>query len=96
MSGEIRVVDLNTGGAVPANVTAALVNVTVTGTGAEGFVAVFSAAASNTSSSTVNWWEADSQLANTTVTAISTDGKVKLKGAVTPTDVILDVIGDYR
>lgn len=96
-TGETRVIDLSVATSIPAGVSGVLVNVTCTNTLNTGFVTVYSNAATidgTPTFSTVNWFGSDQNVANTTVTALDADGKIKIFAA-NPVDVIVDVIGFY-
>lgn len=79
---------------VPAGISAAVIQLTVTETGAGGFVGVFPAdAASWPGNSSINWSSANENVGGTVITAVSADGKIKLRGGGSPTHVIVDVPG---
>lgn len=79
---------------VPAGISAAVVQLTVTETGAGGFVGVFPAdAASWPGNSSINWSAVNENVGGTVVTAVSADGKIKIRGGGSPTHVIIDVPG---
>jgi hypothetical protein len=89
-AGEERTIQLP----VPAGISAAVVQLTVTETGPAGFVAVFSAAAPSwPGNSSINWFAANSNVGNTVLTAVSPDGKIKIRGGSSSTHVIIDVPG---
>ena len=86
---EERVVALG----VPAAATAAVINLTVTDTEIAGFVAVFPANVAYPGNSSINWSATGQNLANGVITGIDPTGKVKIRGGVNPTDVVIDVQG---
>jgi len=86
---EERVVDLGVRGAVGA----AVINLTVTETEVAGFVAVFPADVAYPGNSSINWSASDQNIANGVITSVDTTGKVKLRGGVNPTHVVIDVQG---
>jgi hypothetical protein len=89
-AGEERTIQLP----VPAGISAAVVQLTVTETGPAGWVAVFSAdAPSWPGNSSINWFAANSNVGNTVLTAVSPDGKIKIRGGSSSTHVIIDVPG---
>lgn len=99
-----RVVSLATGfvgttvtPAVPAGATGALISLTIDSTVNGGFLAVFSNAVADVSSSNINWSASGQTVAVTTVSAVDATGKIKVKaGGGGSTQVIVDVIGYYR
>ncbi len=97
-SGQERTVDLRVGSGVPAGATAALLNVTVTGTSAGGFLKLFKPGAAVPSASAINWVAAGSNLANHATVAVSPTAGVTVRcgGSGAVTDVIIDVMGYYR
>jgi hypothetical protein len=86
---EERVVDLH----VPTFARAAVINLTVTNTEIAGFVAVFPANVAYPGNSSINWSATGQNLANGVITATDPTGKVKIRGGVNPTDVVIDVQG---
>jgi hypothetical protein len=86
---EERVIDLH----VPTAARAAVINLTVTGTEIAGFVAVFPADVAYPGNSSINWSATNQNLANGVITATDPAGKVKIRGGVNPTDVVIDVQG---
>ncbi|MGE0878433.1 MAG: hypothetical protein AB7L13_05275 [Acidimicrobiia bacterium] len=80
---------------LPAGVTTAVFNLTITETeGFGGYVAVFAAnLATWPGNSSINWQAPDQNVANLVVTAISPDGKVKVRGGANKTHVVIDVLG---
>lgn len=107
LSGTTRTVSLRQGydspsatvkiAAVPADATSALVNVTIDGTTASGFLTVYSAAVAQPASSSINWSATGQILANMNVVVLGDDGSVKITaGGGGSTQVIVDVLGYYR
>ena len=87
--GEERVIDLGFAGA-----RGAVVNLTVTNTGAGGgYVAVFPANIAWPGNSSINWTGANENIANGVITALDPSGRIKIRGGATPTDVVIDRIG---
>jgi hypothetical protein len=86
---EERVVALG----VPGFAKAAVINLTVTETELAGFVAVFGANVLWPGNSSVNWSVTGQNLANGVITAIDPSGKIKIRGGVNPTHVVIDVQG---
>ena len=91
-----RIIDTKLSGAVPAGASAALVSVTVTGTDAAGFLALYRNGIAWPGTSTVNWDHVGTSTAVTTVVAV--DGAALLRAYVAAgasTDFLIDVIGFY-
>jgi len=86
---EERVVDLH----IPTFARAAVINLTVTNTEIAGFVAVFPADVAYPGNSSINWSASNQNIANGVITATDPTGKVKIRGGVNPTDVVIDVQG---
>jgi len=86
---EERIVSLGVAGSV----SAAVINLTVTGTEGAGFVAVFPADVAYPGNSSINWSASDQNIANGVLTAVDATGKVKIRGGVNPTHVVIDVVG---
>lgn len=83
--------------AVPADATSALVNVTIDGTTASGFLTVYSSAVPQPASSSINWSATGSILANMNVVVLGDDGSIKITaGGGGSAQVIVDVLGYYR
>jgi hypothetical protein len=90
-SGEEIVVDLGKAGA-----RGALLNVTVTETEGLGFAAAFDASIAYPGNSSVNWASPGTTVANGVVSAMSADGKVKVRvggQAVAKAHIIVDRLG---
>jgi hypothetical protein len=86
---EERIVDLG----VRGSVRAAVINLTVTETEVAGFVAVFPADVTYPGNSSINWSASDQNIANGVITAVDATGKIKIRGGVNPTHVVIDVQG---
>ena len=86
---EERTIDLH----VPAFARAAVINLTVTNTEIAGFVAVFPADVGYPGNSSINWSASNQNIANGVITATDPTGKVKIRGGVNPTDVVIDTQG---
>jgi hypothetical protein len=84
--------------AVPAGATAALVNVTLTGTvGGFGFLQAYSAAlAAPPATSVMNWSSANDSVANEMTIAVDSAPAIKLTVGANDTHIIVDVVGYYR
>jgi hypothetical protein len=101
--GEERIVDLTTGKkgttsipGIPAGTSAAAFNLTVDATTASGFVSVYADGATFNDTSNANWADAGMVAANYVVSAVSSAGKVKVRGGgAGTTHVIIDVAGYY-
>lgn len=88
--GEERTIQLP----VPAGISAAVVQLTVTETGPAGFIGVFPAdAPAWPGNSSINWFAANSNVGNTVLAAVSPDGKIKIRSGGSDTHVIIDVPG---
>jgi hypothetical protein len=86
---EERIVDLGVQGPVGA----AVINLTVTETEGAGFVAVFPADVAYPGNSSINWSASDQNVANGVIASVDSTGKVKIRGGVNPTHVVIDVQG---
>ena len=84
-----RIVNLG----VPGFAKAAVMNLTITETEHAGFVAVFPAHTSWPGNSSINWSTDGQNTANTVVTAVDSAGRVKIRGGVNRTHVVIDVQG---
>jgi hypothetical protein len=77
-----------------AGVRGAVINLTVTNTGAGGgYVAVFPANIGWPGNSSINWTNANENIANGVITATDASSQIKIRGGATPTDVVIDRIG---
>jgi hypothetical protein len=89
-AGEERTIQLP----VPVGISAAVIQLTVTETGGAGFIGVFPADAPGwPGNSSINWFAPGSNVGNTVITAVSPDGKIKIRGGGSETHVIIDVPG---
>jgi hypothetical protein len=86
---EERVVGLG----VPGDVSAAVINLTVTETEGAGFVAVFPADVGYPGNSSINWSAPNENIANGVIAEVDATGQVKIRGGVNPTHVVIDVLG---
>lgn len=87
---EVRTVSL----VLPPGISAAVLTVTLSNTeGNGGYVSVFNADTTWPGTSSVNWSAPNQDIANTVVTPVSADGKVKILGGANKTNVIIDVVG---
>jgi hypothetical protein len=84
--------------AIPAGASAALVNITLTGTvGNFGFIQAYSAAlASPPSTSVMNWSTPDDNVANEMTVKVDATSQISVSVGVNSTHVIADVVGYYR
>jgi hypothetical protein len=80
---------------VPANATAAVINLTITETEQAGFVAVFPANSLWPGNSSINWSSSGQNLANSVITATDPTGHIRIRGGVNPTHVVIDVQGYF-
>jgi CHRD domain len=101
-SGTTRVVSLTTGKtaanatlmALPPGATAAMVTITVTGTGSPGgYLKAYSAASTEPATSVINWTGADNDVATSTDVAVDTAGQIKVTAGGSSTHLVVDVIG---
>jgi hypothetical protein len=82
--------------AVPSGVRAVALTVTVTETtGAGGYVAVFPAGTTWSSTSSVNWFGPGQNLATAVLCGVDGASRVTVRGGVNPTQVVLDVTGYF-
>jgi hypothetical protein len=97
LSNGTRVVDCkNNGSGVPATALAVLATVTVVNTSAAGFLAIYENGIANPGTSTLNWWQSGSTIANTTVTAVDDLARCVAKvPANASADFIVDVLGYF-
>jgi hypothetical protein len=80
---------------VPGSAAAAVLNLTITETENAGFVAVFAANVAWPGNSSINWSQTGQNTANAVVTAVDPTGQIKIRGAVSPTHVVVDVEGYF-
>lgn len=94
-AGQERVIDATFGGAVPAGLASAVqVNLTIVGSDGNGWLSLFKNGVAWPGTSTINWNQPDTVLANGTTTAVDAGAtfKVRSSGA---TDFLVDVTGYY-
>jgi hypothetical protein len=104
LSNGVRAVDLTNGfvgnvstPACPRGAAGAIVSVTLDATVGAGFLAVFSNAINDVSSSSLNWSGHGQIVAVTTVTAVDAGASMKVKaGGGGSTQFVVDVIGYYQ
>jgi hypothetical protein len=84
--------------AVPAGASAALINLTLTGTeGNFGFLQAYSAAlVTKPRASVMNWSAPNDNVANEVTVAVDATGKIKVGLEVNTSHFIIDVVGYYR
>jgi hypothetical protein len=91
-----RVIDCTTNSAIPAGAAAAMINLTITGTSAGGYMALWKNGIPYPGTSSVNWDHAGTNAAVTTVVALDATAKfLALTAPNASTDFIVDVIGYY-
>lgn len=96
-SDQTRTIDAKQGGAVPAGATAALVNLTIVDTSANGFLALHRNGIPWPGNSTINWGAPNTVLANSAVVALDDQARLAVKcSANSSTHVVIDVVGYYR
>lgn len=104
LANAVRTVDLSSGfiggvasSACPVGASGALLSLTIANTTGSGFLALFSNAVADVSSSVTNWYQNGQAIGVTTVSAVDSASKVKVKaGGPGATDFIIDVMGYYR
>ncbi len=79
--------------AVPPGATAAIVTLTVTETVAGGFLAMYSAATTQPSTSSINWFANNQTFAVSTQVAVDAAGQVKITAGSSSTQFLIDVTG---
>ena len=95
LDGQERDLAMTTGGAVPAGLaTAVAVNLTVTNTGAAGFVSLYKNGVAWPGTSSINWTEPGTTIANGTMVAVDSAGVITAR-AKSSCDVVIDVLGYY-
>ena len=92
--GEIRSATM-TGGAVPGDATAVVVNVTVTNPSVGGYLTVFPAGVARPLASSLNFGRGVT-VANLVTVGLGTDGALAVYNDAGTTEVIADVVGYYR
>jgi hypothetical protein len=92
-----RDIDLKVASAVPAGATAALLNLTVTGTSSGGFLRAFKRGAAAPAASAINWDHAGAAIANNATVACDANARITIRcgGSGASTDFIIDVVGYY-
>jgi hypothetical protein len=94
-SGQERVIDATVGGSVPAGAASAVeVNVTVVDTDASGWLSLFANGVPWPGTSTINWFQPASVVANGTTVAVDAAARFKIRAAGS-THVVVDVTGWY-
>ena len=81
-------------GGVPLDATAVALNITVTGTTANGYLTAWPAGATRPVASNVNW-TANQTVANRVMVKLGNAGAISLYNAVGSTNVIADVVGYF-
>jgi hypothetical protein len=87
---EERVVTLD---GVPGFARGAVINLTVTETEGAGFVAVFPANVGWPGTSSINWSAPDQNIANAVLTAVDDTSRIRIRGGVNRTQVVIDLVG---
>ncbi|MFN8037901.1 MAG: FG-GAP-like repeat-containing protein [Acidimicrobiales bacterium] len=82
-------------GGVPADAEAVVANVTVTGTTAESFLAVYPDGASRPTASSLNW-RPGTTIANAVTIKVGAGGKVRAFNNAGSAQVLIDVVGWFR
>ncbi len=91
-----RVIDCTLGGAVPPGAAAAMITLTLTGTGAGGYMALWRNGLADPGTSSINWDHTGTSVAVTTVVALDEAARLTAKaGPNASTNFIIDVIGFY-
>jgi hypothetical protein len=94
-AGEARALQVAGAGDVPSsNVSAVVLNVTVTNTTGIGYLTVFPSGTDRPLASNLNW-SPGGEVANMVTVALGSDGKVSLFNSAGVTDVVVDVAGYY-
>jgi len=81
-------------GGVPSNATAVIMNLTATGSTADGYVTAYPSDAKKQTTSSINMVRNET-LANLVISKIGTDGKIKLFNKFGKVDLVADVTGWY-
>jgi hypothetical protein len=79
---------------VPVGVSAALISITATATGGAGSLVVYSSTGTTPSTRTLSWWGKGQAHTTTTVSRLSSDGKIKVR-PTSKVQVLVDVLGYY-
>lgn len=93
-NGQERVIDAKLGGAVPPGASAVQVNLTVTETNDAGYLSLFRNGSSWPGTSSINWAQPGTTVANGTTVAVDGAAKFKVRCAG-ETHVVIDVLGYY-
>jgi hypothetical protein len=102
--GEERIIDLTKGkkgtaiiDGIPAGASAAAFNLTIDATTEFGFLSAFADGATFNDTSNINWATSGTAVANYVVSAVSSAGKVKIRGGgpAGSTHFIIDITGYY-
>lgn len=93
-AGEIRSVRVAGTAGIPRNAQSVVVNITLTGAGATGFVTAFPTGQPAPDASNVNI-VAGGVRANTAVVKVGADGRISLLMSETNADVIVDILGSF-
>ena len=92
-NGATDVIDCTLGGAVPVGATAVMVNLTIAGTSAAGFLAAFKNGISWPGNSSINWSTAGLTTANLVVVALDAQARFALRAnRGCSTDFVVDVM----
>jgi hypothetical protein len=82
-------------GGIPADVTAVVLNVTVTDPTAAGFITVYGDGSPRPATSNVNF-STNQTIANSAITPVGSDGEIRIyNGSSKATSVVVDVVGYY-
>jgi hypothetical protein len=95
LNGQERTVDARVGGGVPAGASAALINLTVTGTNGDGWLACFQAGTAWSGTSNLNFTSGQT-IANAVTVALDASGHLTVREAGPGTDFLVDVMGYFR
>ncbi len=94
-SGSALAVQVQGVGGVPANATAVVLNVTVTGTTSGGYLTVWPTGGPQPTASDLNW-AAGKTVPNLVIVKIGSSGQVSFFNSAGSTNVIADVVGWYQ
>ena len=83
-------------GGLPPDTIAALLNVAVTNTSANGFIKVFALGAAVPGASSLNWFQSGSVVANAVTTRVDGSNRIVIRAEGGSTHVVVDVVGFYR
>lgn len=93
-NGQERVIDATLGGVVPTGISAVQVNVTVTETGPAGYLSLFRNGTAWPGTSSINWAQPATTVANGTLTSVDATSKFTVRCAG-ETHFVIDVLGYY-